>query len=70
MIEKLLSPETYSVMGQWAMGFCKNLVVALVVYFIGKYIIKWITKIVLKKMGHMHHPSFRDQNKNIPRLPQ
>lgn len=50
MIEKLLSPETYSVMGQWAMGFCKNLVVALVVYFIGKYIIKWITKIVSKML--------------------
>ena len=50
MIEKLLSPETYSVMGQWAMGFCKNLLVALLVYFIGKYIVKWITKLVSKML--------------------
>lgn len=50
MIEKLLSPETYSVMGQWAMGFCKNILVALLVYFIGKYIIKWITKLVSKML--------------------
>ena len=50
MIEKLLSPETYSVMGQWAIGFCKNLLVALLVYFIGKYIIKWITKLVSKML--------------------
>ena len=50
MIEKLLSPETYSLMGLWAMGFCKNLLVALLVYFIGKYIVKWITKLVSKML--------------------
>ena len=48
MLDKIFSPETYSMLGQWALGFCKNLVIALVVYFIGKYIIKWLTKLVSK----------------------
>ncbi len=29
-------------LGVWALSFCKNLLIALVVYFIGKFIIKWI----------------------------
>ena len=48
MLDKIFSPETYSMLGQWALGFCKNLVIALIVYFIGKCIIKWITKLVSK----------------------
>ena len=52
MLEKIFSPETYSVLGQWAFGFCKSLIVAILVYLIGKFIIGWITKAfrkVLKK---------------------
>ena len=48
MLEKLFSPETYQMLGVWALGFCKNLVIALLVYFIGKYIVKWINHLVAK----------------------
>lgn len=48
MLEKLFSPETYQMLGVWALGFCKNLVIALLVYFIGKYIVKWINHLVVK----------------------
>ena len=50
MLEKIFSPETYSMLGQWALGFCKSLVVAIIVYLIGKYVIKWITKLVSKML--------------------
>lgn len=36
-------------LGQWALSFCKNLIVALLVYIIGSWIIKWINKL-FKKM--------------------
>lgn len=49
MLEKILSPETYSMLGQWALSFCKNLIVALLVYIIGSWIIRWINKL-FKKM--------------------
>ena len=48
MLEKILSPETYSMLGQWALSFCKNLIVALLVYIIGSWIIKWINKLFKK----------------------
>ena len=48
MIEKIFSPETYSMLGQWALGFVKNIVVAIVVYYIGSYLIKWTKKLVTK----------------------
>ncbi len=50
MLEKILSPETYSMLGQWAFAFVKNLVVAAIVYFIGRWLIKWITKLITKMM--------------------
>ena len=50
MFEKMLSPETYSLLGQWALGFCKNLLVAIVVYIIGSWLIKWAKKIFLKML--------------------
>lgn len=50
MLEKIFSPETYSMLGQWALGFCKSLIVAVVAYLIGKYIIKWVTKLVSKML--------------------
>ncbi len=50
MIDKFLSPETYTVMGQWALGFCKNLLVAIIVYVIGSWLIKWIKKLFLKML--------------------
>jgi len=50
MMEKFFSPETYSLVGQWAVGFCKNLIVAAVVYFIGSWVIKWGIRIITKML--------------------
>lgn len=50
MLEKILSPETYSMLGQWAMSFCKNILVAIVVYIVGSWIIKWINKLIRKML--------------------
>ena len=48
MLEKILSPETYAMLIEWALSFCKNLIVALVVYFIGRFLIKWGTRLITK----------------------
>ena len=48
MLEKIFNPETYSMLGTWAMTFCKNLLIAVVVYLVGKFIINAITKFVRK----------------------
>ena len=50
MLEKILSPETYSLLGNWGISFCKNLIVAIIVYFIGRFIIKWINKLITKML--------------------
>ena len=49
MLEKILSPETYSMLGQWALSFCKNVLVAIIVYIVGSWIIKWINKLIKKE---------------------
>ncbi len=48
MMDKIFSPETYSMLGQWALGFCKNLLVAIIVYIVGAWLIKWARKLVIK----------------------
>ena len=50
MIEKIFSPESYSLLGQWAFGFCKSLVVAAIVYFVGSRLIKLVSKLVTKAL--------------------
>jgi small conductance mechanosensitive channel len=50
MVEKLFSPETYSLLMQWALSFCKNALVAVIVYFIGSFIIKWGIRIITKML--------------------
>ena len=50
MLDKIFSPETYSMLGQWALGFCKNLLVAIIVFVIGKWLIKWVKKLVVKML--------------------
>lgn len=51
MLDKIFSPETYSMLGQWALlSLCKNLIVAIIVYLIGRYILKWISKLCSKMM--------------------
>ena len=51
MLDKIFSPETYSMLGQWAFGFCKNLVVAVIVYLVGSFIIKWINRLITKLLN-------------------
>ena len=48
MLEKLLSPETYALLMEWALSFCKNVIVALIVYFVGSHLIKWAIKLFTK----------------------
>jgi len=54
MLEKILSPETYALLGQWAIGFCKNAVVAIIVYFVGRFAIKWISRLFTKVLERSH----------------
>jgi len=49
-MEKFLSTLPYEQLWTWALGFCKNLVLAIVVYFIGRWLIKWIIKLITKMM--------------------
>jgi len=48
MLEKILSPEFYATLVQWAMHFCKSLVVALIVFFIGRWVIKFLSRLITK----------------------
>lgn len=50
MTEKFLSPETYSLIGQWAISFCKNLIVAAIVFYVGSRLIKLVTRLVTKAL--------------------
>ena len=66
MLEKILSPETYSLLGQWALSFCKNLIIAIIVYLIGRWIIKWINKLTKKALKKSNvDPSFYTFLKSI-----
>ena len=49
-MEKFLSTLPYDQLWTWALGFCKNLILAIVVYFIGRWLIKWIIKLITKMM--------------------
>jgi len=37
-------------LGQWALSFCKNLIIAIIVYLVGRWIIKWINKLTKKAL--------------------
>ena len=50
MLEKIFSPDTYSLLGQWALGFCKDVIVATVVFFVGRWLIKWINRLFVKML--------------------
>ena len=50
MWDRFLSPETYTMLGQWALGFVKNLIVAIIVFVIGSWLIKWIKKLFVKML--------------------
>lgn len=48
MLEKLLSPETYALLIQWGLSFVKNAIIALIVYFVGSFLIKWAIRLFTK----------------------
>ena len=50
MIEKLTSAVPYEQLVAWALTFCKNAVLAVIVYFIGRWLIKWVHRMVVKVM--------------------
>jgi small conductance mechanosensitive channel len=50
MTEKILSSVPYDQLWQWALTFCKNAVLALVVYIIGRWLIKWTLRLVTKML--------------------
>ena len=52
MTEKLLSSVPYDQLWDWALTFCKNAVLALIVYLIGRWLIKWTVRLVTKMLGH------------------
>ena len=50
MIEKLTSAVPYEQLVTWALTFCKNAVLAVIVYFIGRWLIKWVHRLVVKML--------------------
>jgi small conductance mechanosensitive channel len=50
MLEKMLSSVPYDQLWQWALSFCKNAVLAIIVYFIGRWLIKYLVKFFTKMM--------------------
>ncbi len=50
ILEKIFVPETYSLLSQWVLTFFKSAIVAIVVYIIGSYLIKWICKLSVKAL--------------------
>lgn len=50
ILDKLFAAVPYEQLWQWGLTFCKNLVVATIVYFIGRYLIKLIIKLFTKML--------------------
>ena len=46
MLEKILSSVPYDQVGHWALTFCKNILLALIVYFLGRWLIKWVLRLL------------------------
>ncbi len=50
ILDKIFAAVPYEQLWQWALTFCKNLIVAAIVYFIGRYIIKLLIKLLTKML--------------------
>jgi small conductance mechanosensitive channel len=50
MLEKLLTQETYSLLAEWSLSFVKNAILAIVVYFVGSWLIKRLAKLFEKML--------------------
>lgn len=49
-INYLLSEDTLNMIVQYGVTFCKNLIVAVIIYFVGRFIISKVTQLVRKLM--------------------
>ncbi len=54
ILDKIFVPETYSILGQWALSFCKSIILAIIIYLIGSRMIKWICKLSVKALRKSH----------------
>ncbi len=54
ILDKIFLPETYSLLTQWALTFCKSAITAIIVYLIGSRLIKWICKLSVKALQKSH----------------
>ena len=50
ILDKIFAAVPYEQLWQWGLTFCKNLIVAAIVYFIGRYIIRLIIKLFTKML--------------------
>ena len=50
IIDKLFAAVPYEQLWQWGLTFCKNLIVAAIVYFLGRYLIKVLIKLFTKML--------------------
>ena len=50
ILDRIFAAVPYEQLWQWGLTFCKNLVVAAIVYFIGRYLIKMIIKLFTKML--------------------
>lgn len=50
ILDKIFAAVPYEQLWQWGLTFCKNLIVAAIVYFIGRYLIKLIIKLFTKML--------------------
>ena len=50
VLDKLFEAVPYEQLWQWGLTFCKNLIVAAIVYFLGRYLIKVLIKVFTKML--------------------
>lgn len=50
ILDRIFAAVPYEQLWQWGLTFCKNLIVAAIVYFIGRYLIKLIIKLFTKML--------------------
>ena len=48
ILEKMISAIPYEQLWGWGLTLCKNIVLAIIVYFIGRFIIKWLIRLFTK----------------------
>ena len=50
MFEQIMNSVPYEQLWQWGLSFCKNVILAVIVYFVGRYIIKWLIALFTKML--------------------